>query len=200
MDWIGNNKNAFACNGASNHSLKDRETNDFYATDPKAVEMLLKLEKFNKTIWEPACGKGHVCEVLKKYGYNVIASDIVDWGYPGTLSIDFLKDKHQGFFGDIITNPPYKYAKEFVEKALSSVQEGNKIAMFLKLTFLESKKRRKLFAEHPPKVVYISSSRLQCARNGDFEKFKNGIDMAIAYAWFIWEKGFKGNPIIRWFN
>ena len=101
MDWIDDNKSVFICNGVSNHSLKDRETNDFYATDPKAVEMLLKLEKFNKTIWEPACGKGHVCEVLKKYGYNVIASDIVDRGYPGTLSIDFLKDKHQGYFGDI---------------------------------------------------------------------------------------------------
>ena len=47
--------------------------------------------------------------------------------------------------------------------------EGTKVAMFLKLTFLESKARRELFERYPPKVVYVSSSRLQCAKNGDFE-------------------------------
>jgi hypothetical protein len=34
--------------------------------------------------------------------------------------------------------------------------------------------------------------------NGDFAKFENG--SATAYAWFIWEKGFKGHPEIHWFN
>ena len=64
---------------------------------------------------------------------------------------------------DIITNPPYKIAKEFVEHALEVITEGHKVAMFLKLTFLESKKRRELFEKYPPKVIYVSSSRLQCA-------------------------------------
>lgn len=202
-DWTGNNKAAFTCNGASNHSVEDREENDFYATDPKAVEMLLELEKFNSPIWEPACGKGHISRVLLNHGYRVMSSDIIDRGYNGTLVIDFLncqEIKEPIHFGDIITNPPYKYAKEFIEKALDVVSDGKKIAMFLKLTFLESKSRRELFNKYPPKVIYVSSSRLQCAKNGDFEKYKNGTGTAIAYAWFIWEKGYKGDSIVRWFN
>lgn len=203
IDWTGNRKSAFTCNGASNHSELEREENDYYATEPKAVEMLLEKERFAPLIWEPACGEGHISEVLKDWGYDVISSDIINRGYKDTLTIDFLKyslTKTPIYYGDIITNPPYKYAKEFVEKALEVVPEGNRVAMFLKLTFLESKKRRELFDKYPPRIIYVSSSRLQCAKNGGFDKFKNGTGTAIAYAWFIWQKGFKGEPIVRWFN
>ena len=103
-----------------------------------------------------------------------------------------------GFEGDIITNPPYKNALEFVQKALDTVQEGRKVAMFLKLTFLEGKRRGEFFKENPPKKVYVASSRLNCAMNGDFEKYPN--NNAICYAWFVWEKGYKGQPVIDWIN
>ena len=70
--------------------------------------------------------------------------------------------------------------------------------MFLKIQFLEGKARRKLFDEQPPKVIYVSTKRLKCAMNGDFERYAKS--NAICYAWFIWEKGYKGDTIIRWFN
>jgi hypothetical protein len=70
--------------------------------------------------------------------------------------------------------------------------------MFLKLQFLEGKARRKLFEDFPPKKIYISSSRLKCYLNGDPNENKNA--SAIAYAWFIWEKGYKGETTVRWFN
>lgn len=69
--------------------------------------------------------------------------------------------------------------------------------MFLKLQFLEGKERRKLFDITPPKLVYVASGRLICAQNGEFEKYPSS---AVAYAWFVWEKGFKGDPVIRWIN
>lgn len=69
--------------------------------------------------------------------------------------------------------------------------------MLLKTTFLEGKNRKAFFKENPPKIIYVSSSRINCAKNGDFEKYKSS---AISYSWFIWEKGFKGNTIIKWFN
>ena len=197
-DWTGNAKSVFVCNGASNHTDEEREQHDYYATEPKALELLLEQEEFNKNIWECACGEGHLAEVLKENGYNVLSSDLFDRGY-GTGGIDFLKCTKK-FNGDIITNPPYKIAKEFVEHALELVNDGSKVVMFLKLTFLESKARRELFEKHPPKVIYVSSSRLQCAKNGDFEKYGKGVGTAVAYGWFIWEKGFKGEPIVRWFN
>lgn len=138
-----------------------------------------------------------MAKVLEKNGYNVIGTDLVYRGYGDKESLDFLEETLDEFEGDIITNPPYKYALEFVQKALDSVQVGRKVAMFLKLQFLEGKERKQFFLENPPKVVYVSSSRLNCAMNGDFDKYESS---AIAYAWFVWEKGFKGDPIIKWIN
>lgn len=203
-DWTGNAKSIFTCNGASNHSEGERQQHDYYATEPKAVEILLEQERFNPYVWECACGEGHISEVLKKHHYRVRSSDLYDRGYEGTEIIDFLtvskEDVKHDFSRDIITNPPYKYAKEFVEHALEISMDGTKVAMFLKLTFLESKARKKLFEKYPPKVVYVSSSRLQCAKNGDFEKYGKGVGTAVAYAWYVWEKGYKGDPIIKWIN
>ena len=98
---------------------------------------------------------------------------------------------------DIITNPPYSKAQEFVEHALEIIEDGRKVAMFLKIQFLEGKARRALFDKFPPKVVYVSSRRLVCAMNGDFEKHQA---KAICYAWFVWEKGYKGDTVVRWIN
>jgi len=182
--------------GASNHSETDREDNDFYATDPKALDLLLDLEQFDPYVWECACGKGHLSEVLRKRGYIVKSTDLIDRGY-GIGGVDFLRcaDEHNG---DIITNPPYKYSQQFVEHALHIIPDGNRVAMFLKLTFLESGTRRKMFEQYPPEYIYVSSSRVQCALGGDFEKYKQAT--AIAYGWFIWRKGFTGEPRVRWFN
>lgn len=140
-------KSPYTMIGAIGHTDKERENNDFYATPAEATEMLLQLEKFNQNIWEPACGKGHIASVLKSHGYTVRCTDLIDRGY-GKGQVDFLKQS-EIFSGDIITNPPYKYAKEFVEKALSLVVSGSKVAMFLKLQFLEGKARRKLFDKSP---------------------------------------------------
>ena len=197
-DWTGNQNSIYKTLGASNHTDKERETNDYYATEPKALELLLELETFNKNVWECACGEGHLSQVLMSRGYNVISSDLIDRGY-GYSGVDFLQST-KPFGGDIITNPPYKFAKEFVERALEIVTDGHKVAMFLKLQFLEGKARGELFKKHPPKVIYVSSSRLLCAKNGEFEKMRQGGGSAVAYAWFIWEKGFNGDTIVRWFN
>ena len=178
--------------------------NDYYATDPKAVELLLELEDFNHYVWEPACGQGHLSHVFEQKGYDVKSSDIIDRGYPNTEIIDFLNfNKEQNKYEkprDIITNPPYKYAKEFVEHALDISMNGTKVAMFLKLTFLESKIRKELFKKYPPKTIWVSSSRLQCAKNGDFETYGKGVGTAVAYAWYIWEKGYTGDTVVKWFN
>ena len=195
---MAGSKKVFTTLGSSNHAADQRETFDYYATDPKAVEMLLEMETFAPVIWEPACGEGHISKVLQAHGHEVISTDLIYRGFGDPEPLDFLKETIDDFEGDIITNPPYKYALQFVEQALNSVQPGRKVAMFLKLQFLEGKKRKEFFKENPPKVVYVSSSRLNCAMNGDFESYPS--NNAICYAWFVWEKGFKGDPIIRWIN
>lgn len=72
--------------------------------------------------------------------------------------------------------------------------------MFLKIQFLEGKERKKLFLSNPPKTIYVSSSRLLCAKNARFDEMISGGGSAVAYAWFIWEKGFKGTTQLKWFN
>ena len=190
-DWVGN-ASVRNCNLRN----ADAEEHDYYATEPRAVELLLEQEQFAREIWEPACGEGHISEVLRKNGYTVYSSDLIDRGYgvvgKNFLSCDPLLDN---WSGDIITNPPYKYAKEFVEKALELVNPGAKVAMFLKLTFLEGKGRRDLFRENPPATVYVSSARLQCGKNGDF----SGTSM-VAYAWYVWRKGHIGPTYLKWIN
>lgn len=104
---------------------------------------------------------------------------------------------NQPWDGDIITNPPYKYGEKFVERALELVSDGRKVAMFLKLQFLEGKARKELFQKYPPKTVYVSSSRLICAKNGEFDKFSSS---AVAYCWYVWIKGYRGDTTIKWFN
>lgn len=197
-DWTGNARSAHATLGARNYAQNERETNDYYATEPKATELLLQLEQFNKKILEPACGEGHISEVLKAHGYDVTSTDLIDRGY-GRGGIDFLSTPPNfAWDGDIITNPPYKYAMEFVVKALDVVAPGCRVAMFLKIQFLEGKARRKLFDQNPPQTIYVSSGRLRCAMNGDFEKYAKS--NAVCYAWFIWRKGHYGPTNIKWFN
>ncbi len=194
-DWTGNNKAIYTCLGASNHALEERQKEDYYATDPKAAELLLEVEPDLDNIWECACGEGHLAKVFDKAGKLKRATDLIDRGY-GNIE-DFLLNKELYNNGDIVTNPPYKYAKEFVEKALELIEEGRKVCMFLKLTFLEGKARKELFKKYPPKVVYVCSGRIPCAKNGDFDKYPSS---AVAYAWFVWEKGYKGDTVIKWIN
>lgn len=149
-------------------------------------------------IWEVSCGEGHLSERLKQYGYNVKSTDLVDRGY-GVGGIDFLQC-NDTFDGDILTNPPYSLAYEFIQHALELIPDGRKVFMFLKLTFLEGKKRRKLFDTGCLKTLYVSTSRILCAKNGDFEKMKAGGGSAVAYGWYEFEKGYKGDAIIKWIN
>lgn len=196
MERPGNTRSIHTTLGAHNNTKYDRETNDYYATDPYAATLLMEQETFSRRIWECACGEGHLAKEFQKAGYLVYSSDLIDRGF-GYVQ-DFLLAKAPPLPGfDIVTNPPYMKAQEFVEHALEILEDGHKIAMFLKIQFLESKARRALFDKFPPKVVYVSSNRLRCAMNGDFEKYTS---KAICYAWFIWEKGYTGDTVIKWIN
>ena len=202
-DWKGNSNSIYKTLGASNHCSEEREENDFYATPPCATKALIKYCKenniniFDRTILEPACGKGHITDVLIKEGLDIIAFDIIDRGY------EHQKDKIDFFMYDddinynIITNPPYKFAKEFIEHSLDIVKSDSYVCMLLKITFLEGKGRYEMFKNNPPYKVLIFSNRVNCSKQGDFEK-DSEYGGAVGYAWYIWKKGYKGKPEIDW--
>lgn len=183
--------------GASNHAKTEREQNDFYATEPRAVEKLLSaLREDNinlaEKLWEPACGEGHISEVLLAAGYSVRSSDLIDRGYGEAF--DFL-EQTEDWTGDIITNPPFKLSLPFIQKSLELIPDGNKVLIFQRLNFLESGKRYRFFKDNPFKYIYVHASRVGTAMNADFERFHA---KSMAYAWYIWEKGYQGESMMRW--
>ena len=103
-------------------------------------------------------------------------------GY-GESGNDFLLFPKHEVVDHIITNPPYSLAKEFVETAL--LLATGKVAMLLKLSFLEGVTRQKFF-ETPFKKIYVFSRRISLTRMGE-PMVNKGM---ITFAWFIWEHGY----------
>ena len=187
---------------AGTSTTRERANYDYYATPYQATEMLLDEVKFSGNFLEPCVGGGHIVDVIKRYYPTdcVYGVDIVDRGYPNTLVADFLKYDFLGQkFDNVVTNPPFSLAQEFLEKSMEVVNDGGKIAMFLKIQFLEGAKRREMFKKYPPKYIYVFVKRQSPWNNGSpvDEKGKPW-SSTICFAWFIWEKGFTGEPIVRW--
>ncbi|MDF2635405.1 MAG: hypothetical protein K0R78_2279 [Pelosinus sp.] len=135
----------------ANKNAKDRSPTEFYPT-PKNVTVALMeyLELPDCTIWEPACGQGHMSEALRELGYGVIPTELHDRGY-GSCGIDYLETINTpGYCDWIITNPPFSLSEQFIRK---SIEHGKPFAMLLKSQYWHSAKRRILFEEFRPQAV-----------------------------------------------
>ena len=168
-----------------------RAENDLYCTNPKQVEKLLQYETFDNNIWECCNGLSHISNYLIEQGYTVTKTDINAYEQNDVEIVNFL-ETDTTFNGDIITNPPYKNAEIFCYKA---IERANKVAMLMKINFLATQKNKRLFDSYPRKTVYVLSKRIDCAKNGEFDKYKNG---AVDYCWIVWEKDYQGDTQIKW--
>lgn len=173
-------------------SISERKS-DFYPTPTFATEALLEYVSFSGSILEPCCGKGHISKVLCRLENNAVVSyDIVDRGY-GAVKNFF--DEEDGTYSNVITNPPYRNAQKFVEKAKRVAQ--SKIAMFMKLVFLEGQERYSFFKDEtfPLSEIFVFSERVTLALDGELES-----GGTIAYAWFVWNKNYivGSRPTINW--
>ncbi len=181
-----------------------RVEHDFYATNPKAVYMLF--DSFNEitlssvNILEPSVGQGHISKALHTLGANNIdCVDIVDRGVSDVIVTNYLDWVTQNKYDLIITNPPFSLAQEFVEKSFELINNQGFIVMFLQVQFLEGVKRAEFFDKYHLKYVYVFRQRMATWNNGN-ELDPNGKRWAttMCHAWFIWQEGFVGEPIIRW--
>lgn len=193
-----------------------RIENDFYATNPKAVEMLLLNYSLNGTkILEPCVGNGNIANAIKSFynaSINITGIDIVDRGYPNTIVEDFLTYKTEEKYDCVVTNPPFSLAQEFIEKSLELVKEGydedgyprGQVIMFLKIQFLEGQRRKEFFKKYPPKYIYVFRNRMATWNNGeefDIDEItgkRKKWATTMCHAWFVWEKGSTSEPVIRW--
>ena len=144
----------------------------------------MKLEQFSPKKLEPCAGLGYIADTLRQGGYMVRESDLLTRGRDIVQADVFSLDSP--ITADIVTNPPYSCAAKIIRHLLSLMQPGTKLAMWLRILFLESAERKRLFDEFPPIGVW-------CGKNGEFGASAQG------YGWYVWEKGHEGTTSLGWF-
>lgn len=164
---------------------------DFYASPYAALPPLLVAEgrRLPRIIWEPACGNGALVLPMRNRGFEVVATDLHDWGCPDSVGgIDFLSSLADAFVPQadgygIVTNPPFGCIEEFVERA---VARSAYVALLLRLAFLESEGRMHWFPRVGLRRVHVISERLPMMhRHGyDGPKLSNA---GMCFGWFIFE-------------
>jgi hypothetical protein len=188
-----------------------RNKDDFYRTPTYATRALLKREKFEGLIWEPACGDGAISRVLEAEGYTVHSSDLCARGY-GVTGLDFLSESvisgvmHSGAIDNVVTNPPFNLATKFALRALEIT--SNKVVLFGKLTFLEGKGRgEKLFSQRKlariwaftQRVGFVVGNKLPVDPDTglEYEPDTRGNGM-LAFAWYVFDHNHNGPPTLDW--
>lgn len=169
----------------------NRKKNDFYTTPPLATYVLCKYVKPPQNVFEPCAGRGNISIELARNGHNVLSHDLN--AYEDSIcsiktSQDALTTPKQEFAGGVVTNPPYH--KDLPRKLAEKwTKEYDYVAMFLRLTFLEGKKRNKLFTNNPPSdIIYLSDRiRFDSGLIEPIEK-KDQLGGMIAYMWIVWNK------------
>ena len=189
----------------SGRSKADRvKSLDGYHTPRVAIEHLLRHVRLNRNIWEPANGFHRISRILEASGYRVATSDVHRWCRGTQVVKDFrlFTDRTKPFRRsgcDIVTNPPFVLAQDFVEHAMSLLRPGGRLCLLLRLQFLEGSKRYKMYHRYPPARVFVFSGRLPFMHAFNYKGKKSGKGM-LAFAWFVWEKGFRGKTVIEWID
>ncbi|MGU3386994.1 hypothetical protein ACLBYG_20960 [Methylobacterium sp. D53M] len=164
---------------------------DFFPTPPWAMRALLvevlprvTAGRHILTAWDPACGEGHMVEVLGEQITFAKGSDVFDYGR-GYPVADFLDaDTRLSPAADLIcTNPPFNAAVKFALKALD---EASVVALLLRTAWMEGEGRYEaLFRDRPPTVFAPFVERVPMLRG----RWDPAASTATAYAWFVWVDG-----------
>ncbi len=154
---------------------------DFVQTPKEITELLLKYEKFNGDILEPCCGKGAISNVLLEKGYNISSSDIKDYGYGEVKDVFDLRKEYD----NIITNPPFsnKFALPIQKHLLKITKKKLVLLWYAKNIGRILEGKTSIFL----KKIYIINKRIEWKET----------NLGWLFAWYVWEKGYKGDVIIK---
>jgi hypothetical protein len=165
---------------------------DLYETPAVAVEALLRVERIPHRLWELAAGRGAIVRVLRAHGHAVIASDLIDYGFPLHSVSDFLTATAMPAGCEaILTNPPFQWAEEFVGHAL---ELSPLTFLLLRLAFMESERRSHILEGRGLAHVYVFRKRLPMMHRDGWEGRKANSGMA--FAWFKFDRAHTGPAII----
>jgi hypothetical protein len=177
----------------------NRAAYEFYPTPPEATRALLSVERFDGSIWEPACGEGHIAKALTTAGYDVVSTDLVDYGF-GMPERDFLAER-EPLAKHIVTNPPYGkgLADAFVKHALKlTAKTSGNVAMLMALQSLCHPLRHDFWTQHAPAILY-GLDDCTCWPYGDPSRATTTIAKQ-RYVWAVWKHAHSGPTEFRWLS
>jgi hypothetical protein len=170
-----------------------RVERDLYPTPHWVIAALGEhIDLHTLTVWEPACGDGHMAEALRQHCVRVYASDIVDHGGWQDEALDFLSDQEPRLERPpdlICTNPPFgqggRLATAFIEAGLRRIRICGMLALLLPCDFDSAKTRAGYFGDCPSFVGKIALRK----RVVWFQR-SDGIREAPKEnsAWFLWQR------------
>ena len=200
------------------HSATERAKDDFYQSSPEIANALfecvnagIKGNKLyaagleNTVIIDSSAGTGVLLEPFENKCWLQIGYDIADRGYEHVIIRDWFNvnadmwKKEICFYPRpkiIVQNPPFKLALKFVQHGLELLNKGELLFSLHRIQFLETRERfAKLYGnKQKPKYVFVFANRVTCVAPGIPNKGQG----AMCYAWFMWQKGFRGNTQIKW--
>lgn len=183
--------------GGPNRGSRFRPADDFYPTMPSAIEPFLDAhELLPGRVWDPACGQGGIVRALRARGREVVATNLEDRGC-GETGIDFLMELSP-LASVVVCNPPFSLDTEFAVKGVALGLD--EMALFLKTKFLAGAERYEtLMGPHPPAFVYQFIERITFYA-GDVDVAEQPGWNTEDFAWFVWRRGFEGEPRVRWLH
>jgi hypothetical protein len=165
---------------------------DLYETPAVAVEALLRVEALPLIVWEPACGPGAIARVLRGQGYEVYATDLVDYASSDQDfgGVDFMGQMAcPAGARAIVTNPPYRMARAFVEHAVALCPL---VIVLARLAFYESTGREAILARCSR--IHVFANRLPMMHRAGWAGPKS--TSGVAFAWFVWDDRHQGPTTI----
>lgn len=165
---------------------------DDFPTPPWATRALCEWMRWNQSInlipltcREPAANRGYMVKPLREYFGVVEASDVHDYG-AGFAQRDYLFPEPLVPVNWTITNPPFRLAEQFIERALDTSTDG--VAVIVRGAFLEGIGRyERLFQRTRPAHVLQFTERVPMVKG----RFDPAASTATSYVWVVWRKSAK---------
>lgn len=181
--------------------LWDRDPHDWYVEPPECSAALFICEDFVGTVWDPACGLGRIISSAQTAGYKAFGSDIVQRSDHCIKEVDFLRQDTACEGDNIVSNPPFGIAEDFVRKAIDLVPRGGKVAMLLPLVWLSGfSTKRDWLPTSPLYKFYPISPRPSMPPGRVIEEGIKPGNGTKDFAWFVWMKGYNGEPTVQFMN
>lgn len=180
---------------------RERNPRDYYRTPAWCVKALIEAEPLSSDIFDPACGDGAILQVVQEAnaGHTVHAQEIdhaIALKASQRLRIpvsvgDSLNEDSCWPDADVLMNPPYRQAAEFVRRALREVPPRGKVCALLRLNFLGSSRKRMDLVGPNSELTRVLVLPKRPSFTGD------GRSDACEYAFFVWQHEHRGGAEVR---